>query len=364
MHLVSRLASGIAGDTPVASGQSRLEVDIVESVREVCRDEWNHVVEHASRGSVFHRYEWLDAVEAGLDRTPRHLVVRKDDNLVGLFPNFVAPLDGADRAPFRRLTSVDPGFGGPVMTTDTDAVLAELLDAVPDMLSPRTIVHEIRALDPSYVRYNTALQAHDYVPNRRRCRFLVHLTRGYDDVLAGMSRSRRRGIERGRETDRLEIVEEPVTWDTLERYYRTYEQVMARIGTDPFPFRFFEELLDMDDRLLLVTARVDGKYAGGLLEIVDEEQSSVHGYLSAVPERYFEHHTSERLYDYVIRWGIANGYDTYDLGTTKPDYENGVFRYKEGFGGQAIPTLVWERGVSPVWDVFAAGRSLYLKHVG
>ncbi|MBX0294319.1 GNAT family N-acetyltransferase [Haloarcula nitratireducens] len=342
--------------------QSNHELRVLESISEVSPDRWNAVVDQSSRGSVFHRHEWLEAVENGLGHAPRHLLVEKDGNPISLFPNFLEPVEGLDRSPLRRLVSVEPGFGGPLATTDTDTVLPAMLETVADYCTGRTVVHEIRALDTGYLRYNTLFQSHGYEPNRRRCRFLLHLSRPYEDILSRMSRSRRKGIDRGREGD-AEVIEEAVTSEALERFYRTYAQVMDDLGVSAFPREFFESLLGMADRLLLVTARVDGEYAGGLLEILDDEQSSVHGYVAAVPREFFDHHVSELLYDYVVRWGIDNGYDTYDLGTTKPDYENGLFRYKEGFGGQLVPTLVWERGGNSLWDVLHRGRSLYLKHV-
>lgn len=362
MPLSSRIASGLRlGTGTGTSEQSSYDLRVLRSISEVSPDRWNAVVEQSSRGSVFHRYEWLDAVENGLGYTPRHVFVEKDRNPIGLFPNFLEPLEGVDRSPLRRLVSVEPGFGGPLTTTDTDTVLPSMLDTIADYCTGRTVVHEIRALDTSYLRYNTLLQCHGYEPNRRRCRFLLHLSRPYEDILSGMSRSRRKGIEHGREGD-AEIIEEEVTRDTLRQFYRTYVQVMDDLGVSAFSRSFFESLLGMADRLLLVTARVDGEYAGGLLEILDDEQSSVHGYISAIPREFFDHHVSELLYDYVVRWGIDNGYETYDLGTTKPDYENGLFRYKEGFGGQPVPTLVWERGGNSLWDVFHRGRAMYLKH--
>ncbi|WP_254271050.1 lipid II:glycine glycyltransferase FemX [Haloarcula marina] len=363
MGLLSRDTLGGQVDGAFGAPESALDLRVCESVQSVGRERWNAVVERASRGSVFHRHEWIRAVESGFGYDACHLLVEKDGNLIGLFPNVLAPLDGAEQAPFRRLTSLDPGFGGPIITTDTDAALRTMLSTLDDLVAGRTIVHEIRALDSSYLRYNTLLQSHGYEPNRRRCRFLLHLSRGYDDLLSRMSRSRRKGVEKGRDND-CEVSETEITRDSIERFYRAYEDVMDRVGTTPFPFEFFEELLEMRDRLLLVTARVDGEYAGGVLEILDDEQSSVHGYLAAIPKQYYKHHASELLYDYVVRWGIDHGYDYYDLGSTKPDYDSGQFQYKEGFGGQVVPTLVWERGDGSAWDLFRRCRSLYLKHLG
>jgi len=178
-----------------ATEESSLEVDVVDSVRDVEKTQWNEIVERSSRGSVFHRYEWLEAIETGLGYTPRHLVVTKDGNTIGGMPNFVVEIE---KTPFDRLSSLYPGFGGPLLPTDTKDSLERVIEAIPRLCRGRTIVHQIRGLDMSYLRYNDALQTHGYRPYRRECRFLLDLTRSYDEIREGMSRSRRRGSNTGR----------------------------------------------------------------------------------------------------------------------------------------------------------------------
>ncbi|GAB3675277.1 GNAT family N-acetyltransferase [Halopiger thermotolerans] len=332
-----------------------LEVTTVDSIRAIDRSRWNDVVRRSHCGSVFHRHEWLAAIESGLGYPAEHLIVEKDGNLIGLLPNFVVDIE---KTPFRRLSSIYPGFGGPVVTTDVADSLSLLAAAVPECCSGRTIVHQIRGLDTDYLRYNNRLQSEGYRPYRRECRFVLDLTQGYDRIEEGMSRTRRRGIRKGRETDH-EIVEEELTRENLRRFYRVYRRVMDRVGGDIYPFSFFEHLLELRSRLLLLTVRIDGEYAGGFLELLDEERNAIHGFFAAVPEEYFDDHASELLYDRVFRWGIDHGYETYDFGSTNASFEDGVFRFKEGFGGQPIPILVWERGCSPLWPLVKAGRSLY-----
>ncbi|PCR91195.1 lipid II:glycine glycyltransferase FemX [Natrinema ejinorense] len=354
LHRIGSLFSNRYGRS-TGNRESSLEVTVVESIDEVGKAQWNGLVERSSRGSVFHRYEWLEAIETGLGYQPRHLTVTKDGNTIGAMPNFVVEIE---KTPFDRLSSLYPGFGGPLLPTDTSDALDRILGAVPAVCRGTAIVHQIRGLDTSYLRYNDALQSSGYRPFRRECRFLLDLTKGHEGILADMSRTRRRGIERGRDGD-VEIAEEPLTRENLSRFYRTYERVMERVGGSVYPFSFFEALLGFEDRLLFVTLRIDGEYAGGMLELLDDERDSIHGFFAAVPREYFDDHASELLYDYVFRWGIENGYETYDFGSTNTDFEDGVFRFKEGFGGRAVPILVWERGCSPLWPLVKAGRALY-----
>ncbi|ELZ07486.1 GNAT family N-acetyltransferase [Natrialba aegyptia] len=333
------------------------EVTVHETIDTVDRSRWNHVVSHAKQASVFHRYEWLEAIETGLGYTPNHVVVTKDGNPIGLLPNFVVDLP---KVPFQRLWSTYPGFGGPAITTDTAETLDAILETIPTLCTGRTIVHEIRAHDTEYLQYSDVLRSHGYRPARSKGRFVLSLTDGYDQVRSGMSDSRRKGIERGK-AHPYEIVEEELTRATLERFHRAYERHMEQIGGDAYPLAFFEDLLAMDSRLLLLTLRLDGEYAGGFLELLDDERSAVHGFFAAVPEEYYDDHASELLYDAVIRWAIDNGYDTYDFGGATGDFRSGLFRFKAGFGGELVPNLYWERGDGLRWKFVTAGRELYLR---
>ena len=335
--------------------ESKLDLDVVKTITDVDAEEWNDIVERSEQGGVFHRYEWLEAVESGLEYPVRHALIRKDTNLVGLCPNVVVELE---RTPFMRLVSLYPGFGGPLVTTDETESLCLLSDRLVESCSERTLVHEIRASDTSYLGYNNLLKTKGYRPTRDGCRFLLSLEAGYDELWDGMSKGRRRRIRRGREND-YELVEEEITRANIRRFHDAYVRVMERVGGDAFPLPFLDRLRQMDSRVLLISLYIDGEYAGGVLELLSDEQSTIHGLISAVPKEYFEYNASELLYDGVIQWGIDNGYETYDLGYTASDASDGLFRFKKSFGGEMAPNLSWERGCSPLWPLVRTGRSLY-----
>ncbi|WP_049920140.1 GNAT family N-acetyltransferase [Halobiforma nitratireducens] len=338
-----------------SDSESGLTATVFDTIHGIEPNRWNGVVDGSDLGTVFHRYEWLEAIETGIGYPARHVVVEKDSNPIGLFPNFVVDIP---KTPFERLTSVYPGFGGPLLTTDVSESLSLLLDLVPELCSGRTVVHEVRACNTNFLRYDEHMSARGYDSERLEGRFLLNLEKGYDDLRAEMDSSKRRAIRRGRETDH-EIVEEELTRSNLRRFYQKYCEHMTNVGGTIYPVAFFEQLAAMDDRVLLLTLRLEGEYAGGFLELLDDEQSSVHGFFSGLPAEYFEYHASELLYDYLFRWAIENGYETYDFGGAGANFEDGAFRFKEEFGGDLVPNVYWERGTSPFWRLIDVGRSLY-----
>lgn len=342
----------------VSETQTDLDVFVFDTIRAIDRSQWNDVVERSELGTVFHRYEWLEAIESALEYSPRHFLIEKDTNPIGIFPNFIVDLP---KTPFSRLTSLYPGFGGPLLTTDVEESLTLLVDTVPEYCTGRTLVHEIRACNTNFLRYNDFLQSRGYEPDQVGGRFLLNLAKDYDQLFEAMASSKRRAIRRGRETDH-EIVEEELTEATLERFHRTYKRHMQSIGGSVYPLAFFKQLAEMESRILLLTLRIEGEYAGGFLELLNNEQSSVHGFFTGVPEEYFEYHASELLYDYIIQWAIDNGYETYDFGGSGHDFRSGAFTFKEEFRGELVPNLYWERGTSPAWNLIKTGRSLYRRY--
>ncbi|WP_436347446.1 GNAT family N-acetyltransferase [Natronorubrum sp. FCH18a] len=338
--------------------KSGLTVNVIDTVRVMDRDRWNDVVERSELGTVFHRYEWLEAIETGLEYPARHIVVEKDTNPIGVFPNFVVEIP---KTPFYRLTSIYPGFGGPLLTTDVSESLSKILDVVPELCDNRTIVHEIRASNTNFLRYNDFMEAEGYDSSRVGGRFVVNLEKGYDEIFEEMDGSKRRAIRRGRETDH-DIVEADLTQSTLERFHEKYEQHMESVGGTVYPLEFFEQLANMEDRILLLELYIEGEYAGGFMELLNDEQNSVHGFFSGVPSEYFEYYASERLYDYLFQWAIDEGYETYDFGGGGADFEDGAFSFKEAFGGRLLPNIYWERGTGPTWKLVETGRSLYNRY--
>ncbi|NHN61418.1 MULTISPECIES: GNAT family N-acetyltransferase [Halorussus] len=332
-----------------------LDVRGVDTIESVNRNQWNQVVENAAVGRVYHRYGWQRAIERGTRYEPRHLVVEKKGNPVGLFPNFVTESDGL---PVKHLSSPKPGPAGPIAMTDEEAVIDALLDAVPAVCDDDVISNQVQTSGPEFSRYHELFREHGYRQRLIYGDFTLDIGRDWEEILAGMDKSRRQAIRRANDRE-YEIVDREVTEETMAEFYEGFSSVMDRVGGRKTPRRFWLELADFDDRLKLLTLRADGGDRGTILLTLDDERSTLHYESSAITEEHFEYNPSELLHEHAIKWGQEHGYDTYNFGGTDLDFRDGVFRFKEQFGARPMPALAWERGVSPLkWPAYRLGRRL------
>ena len=345
-----------------------LSCNVVDSIKDINENQWNNLVSQSELGTVFHRAGWLRSIEEGLDYEPKHVIVRKNGNPVAACPNFVSKVDMPFELPidvaklgFAQLASVTPGFGGPLITGNRKQSLGAIFNAIEEASEWNSIVHRMRILDPTHIQYAQSLRARNYTPSLLYCRLWLPLD-DYQRILDEMDKERRKEIRKAKAND-SEVVEEDVTRESMRDFYTEYRKTIERTDGTRYPFSFFEALAThLGDRIEIFTAVVDGQPVGKHLYLRDDEQNSLHYFFAGVDERYFEYSSPTLLHDYAIRWGIDNGYSTYDFGGTSSNYQDGVFEYKRKFGSRIEPVYEWERGQSTIrWKSYRAARKRHLK---
>lgn len=348
-----------------ATGPDANGVSVLDSIHECNENQWNNLVTQAEQGTLFHRYEWLAAVEEGLELQPRHLVLNKADNPVAVMPNFVseltAPIGPVDRLASALGVSVMRsgwiGHGGPIIASDERENADRLFDALMDTVGSRLVYRRISTYDLGQIRYGQYLRSRGYEPRLNTATFFIDLTDGWDTILSNMDRSRRRDVRRahGREHS-VEI--DPLGAD-LSLTYEMYEKNIERVGGDLLDLSLFKHLRDeLADRVRVFTARVDGDIVGRYVYLLDTEKSTLYHWLSAIPdEECHDSSPSELMHARAIKWGIERGFDNYCFAGASSHFENSVFRFKSRYGAQASPVLRWEKGENPLmWPLFKFSR--------
>jgi len=347
-----------------------LQSEWYPTITETNRNQWNNLVEQADQGTVFHRYEWLRSVEAGFDYEPRHVVVEKDGNPVGLMPNFVTELPLPDELtrslpdvqPLKRVTTVEPGYGGPVTVTNERESLDLLFDTLEASVERGGVYHAVQSTDLSNVRYGQYLQSRGYEPSLDTCLFFLDLDDDWETVRENMDKERRKDVRKANEQDyRVEI--HPLAED-FETTYDYYVQNVERVDGNVLPRAFLRELADrLDDRIRVFRAVVDGEDVGRYVHLLDEEASVLRHWLSAIPDTdCYQYYPSELLHERAIKWGLERDYGKYGFGVTGAHFSNSVFRFKQKYGGEVVPLFDMKKGYSSVvWPLFKFARRKYFE---
>jgi predicted N-acyltransferase len=258
------------------------------------------------------------------------------------------------------LLSGEPGYGGPVVATDEGENLDRLFDALDAACHRRVLYHRIATHDLGNVRYGQYLSARGYDLSAEVALLVLDLDRSWEAVLDGMDKERRKAIRDAREQD-YEVEAHPLG-EELDRTYRAYRRNMERVDGTVLPRAFLSAVADeIGDRARVFTARVDGETVGRYVHLLDEEQSVLVHWLSAIPdEDCYASMPSELLHAEAIEWGIEAGFDAYSFDKTGAHFDNSVFRFKSKYGAEAVPLLHWEKGHNRVaWPLFEAARDRY-----
>lgn len=345
------------------------DTSLLTSIHDVGENQWNNLVTQSDQGTLFHRTEWLAAVEEGLDYDPHHLLVLKGGNPIAVLPNFVAPLhlpvdpleSGVAALNVATMKSGYPGYGGPVIASDERENIGRLVDALDQTMGRNILYHRISTYDLGQIRYGQYLESRGYEPATGVALFVVDLETGWEAIREQMDKERRKEVRQAHEQD-YAVERRPLGSD-LERTHEMYRQNTERVGGRTLPLSFFEALADrLADRIRVFTAFVDDRRVGRYVYILDEEGSVLHHWLSAIPDRAcYDAKPAELLHAAAIKWGIEEGYTYYSFDRVGAFFDNSVFQFKSKYGGDAIPALRWEKGTTgPLWYAFKRARAWHL----
>jgi len=331
------------------------ETNVYSSIDAVNQNQWDNLVGNSNRGSLFQSYLWLSVLEATLDVEPRHIVVSKDGNPIGVMPNFITNVPVAS---IQKLESLPFGSGGPVISSNESNVLQLLLDKVDQICSGFILRHEITSQKDGYIRYSKPLMKRGYKPHQTHCRFLIDLTQSWSEIKNSMSSERRNLIRKAIEQD-YSVMREPLTTENLCSFHKDYKTTMDRVNASPYPLQFFQQLSnDISNRISLVRAYVEGELVGSHFYVEDGDRI-IHLF-SGIKEDYFEYYPSELIHRHEIKNHSNEKIKKYDFGSTSASFDDGLFKYKQSYGGRLFPNLYWEKSSSRTLSgVFKAGKFIY-----
>ena len=333
------------------------DISILESINKIDKNQWNNLIKQSSTGSVFHRYEWLKVIENGLQLQPKHILVSENNNPLGVFPHFIL---NEQKVPFKKLCSLSPGFGGPVIGKGEETILPLMFKEIPHICKGNISLHSMILNNMNYVKFGKFFVRSGYHMSLDGCRFYINLNEPYDEIIKHMDHHKRKELNKIKKTS-YSVIEQKITIDLISSFYRDYTNSLEKNNVNPYPLSFFEALSEeMNEHMKIFTAYVNDKTVGSILCLLDSEKKIIHGFFSAIPSDYFQYKPWIMLHEFVLQWGKEHSYQIYDLGETPADYLDSIFKYKQGFGGVIHPILLWEKSYSIIrWNIFKSGRYIY-----
>lgn len=338
---------------------SNLDVRVYNTISDINEKQWNTLVNQSKLGCLFHRYEWLKAIEQGFNIKARHILVFKDSNPIGAFPNFIYKIK---KTPFRELISTFPGYGGPIISVSGQKPILDLMFQKLPSFCERTIIsHRIITFNLGYIRYAQYFKKKGYQLDLDLCRVIIDLTKKEDYIKEKMTKKKRNTLNRALKSNFL--IKDETNIGILDDFYKSHQKMIQRIRGITIPLTLVYNIMNMmPERVKIFGLYVEGKPAGKKICILDKEQHFVYSFLSGIEESNFKYHPNELLHWHAIKWAIENGYDKYDFGLTLANFSDGIFRFKEGFDGQTVPTLIWIKRYFPLsGPIYRIGRYFYRK---
>lgn len=293
---------------------------------EADRAAWARYVAGRDEASVFHDPRWSAAVERAFRHTPRHLVARRGDQVVGVLPLVeVQSLMGG-----RMLISVPYGtLGGAV--ADDEQVRGALVDRAIEMTRARDAsVLELRSerggvpgLEPveGYVGFRKPL------PER------------IDEVAASLPQHARAAARNAEKKHGARVRHDPAL---LPVAWSLYARSMRRLASINYPRRFFEELrLLFGAELWVAVVFVSERPVYSVIALA--HGATVMPYVAGADDRIRCDGAANLLYRGVMEHAVELGYRRWDFGRSRAD-NAGAVSFKRNQGFQPEP-LAYQRYV-------------------
>lgn len=281
--------------------------------------------------TFFHQLAWRDAVENTFGHTPLYLMARREGRVVGVLPLFQIESLIAGR----MLVSMPYATYGGIIAEDSaacDAILTHAESLIESKGARLLELRSIRAVDRN---------ASVHATHATFVRPLPSDMREFETYLPRKARAAaRKAAEQSALSVEFDAARLPDVW-------RLYARSMRRLGSPNYPLRFFEKIVSAArGRCIVQLVRCAGRPVAGLVSLL--HRRTVMPYFVGLDERVEIYGLSHYLYRESMRWGVENGFATYDFGRSRID-NAGPFEFKRLCGFE--PTLLEYQRIVPVGSI-------------
>ncbi|MFX1518977.1 MAG: lipid II:glycine glycyltransferase FemX [Promethearchaeota archaeon] len=299
-----------------------LQIDVCNGINE---KEWNSAVYNSKHGSIFHTFEWVDALEKEFGR--KILIgAWLNGKLVGVFPCII----GSKYKPTKHIRSFRLGFdyGGPVSTVDDRQIIMELILKFEEIAKKEAYKATISVLKWDFL---SELEALGYNVSLGKT-FLVDLKKPVDELWNKLEKSARYDVRKAIKSGlTVRLADKRLD---IEKYYELFVDTANRAGFGPdsrsktFYYDIWDKLHEKGLVKIFFTEFNNEVIAGTLCllykkTIIEFDAATLSEYRSYQPHSLLNWH--------VIEWGHQNGFEGLDLAGA--DLSN-LYQFKKKWGGE------------------------------
>jgi FemAB-related protein (PEP-CTERM system-associated) len=295
----------------------------IENVGREAAAEWDAYVERSAAGTIFHRFGWGEAVEAGLGQESVRLAARRDGRIAGILPlvHRRSPLFGD------ALISVGFATYGGIVADDADAAAA--LEAEALRLGAARGVRQVEFRD-HVPAFHTDLASRWQRVDGVHAAFSARIPPDDAAALRAIPRKgRRHDVKRS-----LGAGLEFVAGARAEEFHPVLAESYRNLGTPIFAAGFLRALQDGFPGICSVFLARRGREAlSGCLAFV--HKGAVHPFYAGGTAAARVSGANDVLYFNLMRHARAAGVTTFDFGRSR--LGSGSHAYKRSWGFEARP---------------------------
>lgn len=319
------------------------------------REKWNYVAEVSNDGTIFHTWEWCEVIEQGFGDRCYRVLAEENGKVVGIFPLFARAMFIESKyhkyiAPFSNnfqiLWSPHPrawGYGAPIIIPNSNINTTQpMIDFAERLVSKNKKIVDWRISPSNNSNITNILSKENGYTFNARQTSIIELDKDADVLWGNLNKKTRNGVRQAKNRN-VEIVEASSKSEINELYAILCRDLYARTNIQRNPYSYFKALWDIlvpSGKAKFLLAKYDGKLIGSLILLYHKDTVM------------YEHNASLREYarlrvNNLLTWtaieeSIEHGFKLFDMGGMPHDEKDGIYRYKNGWGGN-IKKLGWYR---------------------
>ncbi len=274
---------------------------------------------HDQGGSIFHRPQWLKAVQAGTRQMGRGLVAEQ----LGVITGWLPLTEVRSRLFGSTLVSSGFGVGGGILA-NCDQVRAELAQSAEEYAARSGIASvEMRggAVPQGWESWND-----------KHCGFERSLSGTDDDELKSIPRKARAEVRKGLKNG-LEV-RIGRSRDDLNAHYKVYSESVRNLGTPVFPRRLFSAMIEaFPGACDILTVLHEGKPLSSVLSFY--HGGAVLPFWGGGTFEARGARSNELMYYELMLHARHRGMERFDFGRSKTG--SGPYKFKKNWGFEPVP---------------------------